>query len=150
MTSDLRAAVALGEYHMRALDAEMDGKSSDTIDFIVAGPPRLAHDENDGPVGELSEVGYYIDNDPATDAKWLMRREDSTMDDDPLEGGEVSLAGPGVSQLNLEFYDGFEWQAEWDDTKKFPVAVRIQIVVEDEEEIEHPLVFAATVPIMAH
>ncbi|MBI5093046.1 MAG: prepilin-type N-terminal cleavage/methylation domain-containing protein [Candidatus Hydrogenedentes bacterium] len=147
MAADLRAAVARGDYRMVALDAQSDGKNSDTIDFIVAGPPHV--EQHEEPSGELSEVGYYIDNDPATDAKWLLRREDNTLDDDPVEGGAVTLAGPFVSELDLQFYDGVEWKDGWDEPKTFPAAVWIQLVVEDEDEIENPQIFSTTVPIMA-
>lgn len=150
MTADIRAVVKRGEYCMVALDAQHQGLDSDTMDFIVAEPPKLAHeDERSDDKGAryegYCEVGYSIDNDPSTEARWLLRREDSTLDDDPLEGGAVSLAGPYVSELNLEFYDGFKWTAGWSETKEFPNAVRIRITVVDADEIEAPQVFSTTV-----
>ena len=94
-------------------------------------------------------MGYYIENDPDTEIQWLLRREDSTLDEDPLEGGAVALAGPYVAALDLEFYDGLYWQSGWDDTEQFPKVVDIQILVVDEYAIENPMVFRTTVPIMA-
>jgi len=146
MVTDIRAAVAYGDYRLVSLDVEYQGRDCDTIDFIIArpNPERKEPDE-----GGRAEVGYYIDNNPDTEGQWLVRREDRTLDDDPLEGGRLSLAGPFVSELDFEFYDGLVWQSGWDDRTKFPRAVRIYIVVEDEDEVERPRLFCTTVPIMA-
>ncbi len=147
MAADIRAAVEHGDRPLTSLDAQYDGMDSDTIDVIVAGQPRLPQEEP-GACGRC-EVGYYIENDPDTDVKWLVRREDSSLDDDPLEGGAVSLAGPFVAELDLEFYDGLFWQSGWDDDEEFPKVVSIRIIVVDEDEIERPMLFSTTVPIMA-
>jgi type II secretion system protein J len=147
MATDIRAAVEHGDFQMISLDARYEGLAADTIDFIAADRVRLAKGEPG--VGGRCEIGYYIENDPDTEVKWLLRREDSTLDDDPLEGGAVSLAGPHVAELNLEFYDGLYWESGWEEKTGFPEAVRIQVVVVDEDEIENPMVFNTTVPIMA-
>lgn len=146
MTADIRAALAHEKVRLTSLDAEYEGRNCDTIDFIIARPNP---DRKEPEEGGLSEIGYYIDSDPDTEAEWLLRREDKTLDDDPLEGGAVSLAGPYVSELNVEFHDGLDWKSGWDDARSFPRAVRVQIVVVDEDEIEKPMVFTTTVSIMA-
>jgi len=147
MATDIRAAIEHDGFQLISLDNEYDGRAADTIDFIAGDRVRLARGEP-GVTGRC-EIGYYIENDPETEIKWLLRREDGTLDDDPLEGGAVSLAGPFVSELNLEFYDGFSWESGWREKPGFPEAVRIQIVVVDEDEIENPMLFNTTVPIMA-
>ncbi len=147
MTRDIRAAATYEKFRLVSLNAQYDGMDADTLDFIVASRPRLDRDAPEA-IGRC-ELGYYIENDPDTEIRWLLRREDSTLDDDPLEGGAVSVAGPYVAELNLQFYDGFFWQAGWDDEEEFPGAVYIRIVVLDEDEIENPMVFSSTVPIMA-
>ena len=93
-------------------------------------------------------MGYYIENDPDTEVRWLLRREDATPDDDLLGGGAVALAGPYVAAMDFEFYDGLFWQAGWENPQQFPKAVRIGILVVDENETENPIVFSTTVPIM--
>ncbi len=103
MAADIRSAVARGDVRMTALDARYEDLDADTIDFLIPAPGRRSEDPR---TGGIYEVGYYVDNDPATDARWLLRRTDTTLDDDPLEGGNVRPAGAGVSELNLEFYDG--------------------------------------------
>lgn len=146
MAVDIRAAVAHGDFRLTSLDVQYEFRDCDTIDFIAARPNPDRKQPNEG---GRSEIGYYIDNNPDTEAQWLLRREDKTLDDDPLEGGAVSLAGPFVSELNLEFYDGLLWKSDWDDQTSFPRVVRIQIIVKDEDEIEKPRLFSTTVPIMA-
>lgn len=150
MTSDIRASVKRGDYCLTALDAQHEGNDADTMDFIVAAQPRLAQrqDEDDKDTNRYEgycEVGYSIGNESSGELRWLLRREDSSLDDDPLEGGSFSQVGPYVSGLNLEFYDGFEWVAGWSKPKKFPSAVRIRIVVVDADELETPEVFSTTV-----
>ena len=147
ISSDIRTAVVHEKFHLVALDNTHDGLAADTIDFVAARRPRLVLDESES--GGRCEVGYYIENDPDTEIQWLLRREDATLDDDPLEGGSILLAGPFVSELNMEFYDGLFWQSEWENIEQFPEAVYIQIVVVDKDEIENPMQFRTTVPIMA-
>ncbi len=145
MTRDIRAAVQHGTFLLTALDAQYEGLDSDTIDFIAARFNPRQGSEN---VTGRSEIGYYIDNDPDTEARWLLRRQDERLDRDPLGGGVATLAGSFVSELNLEFYDGLDWEAGWEDEEEFPHAVRIEIVVVDEDEIESPMCFSTVVSIM--
>ena len=147
MASDIRVAVLSEQYCLISLDEQYGGRDADTIDFVAAKPPRL-NQEDEVATGHC-EVGYYIENDPDTEVQWLLRREDGSLDEDALEGGAVTLAGPYVGALNLEFYDGLYWQSGWDDEEELPVAVYVQITVEDEDERENPLVLSTTVPIMA-
>ncbi len=147
MSCDIRAMVQHGEVGMTSLDTEYEGMDADTLDFIVAALPRLEHDEPGG-TGRC-EVGYYIENDPDTEHQWLLRREDASIDEDALEGGAVSLAGPFVASVNFQFYDGMYWQSGWESQEVFPKIVSIQVYVVDEDEIEQPMAFATTVPIMA-
>lgn len=152
MASDIRTAVVRNKFALASLDREYEGHDADTIDFIAAKSPKLPPEEDAEdaapPVGRC-EVGYYIENDADTEVEWLVRREDGSLDDDPLEGGSITLAGPQVTDLNLEFYDGIEWQDGWDDQGVMPVAVRIRILVMDVDEQENPLALSTTVPILA-
>ena len=148
IAADLRAAVAQGDYFLVSLDAESGGFSSDTIDFVLAGPPRL--DSEDPEHAGRCEVGYYIENDADTEIEWLVRREDPSPDDDLLEGGAISQAGAYVRGLNFLFYDGLLWQSGWIDEEGFPLAVEIEVIVVDEDEQENPLTLKTSVPIMAH
>ncbi len=146
MARDISACIDHGDFPLTSLDAQFEGADTDTIDFIV---PRIKEILPEEGAGTLCEVGYYIDNDPDTEGQWLTRREDYTFDDDPLEGGTLTPAGPFVSELNFEFYDGLYWYDGWTLQESMPQAVRIRILVLDEDEIEEPMFFSTTVSIMA-
>jgi len=147
IAEDIRAAIAHGDIKFTSLDVIYEGRACDTLDFTIVRPNPIRRMPEEG---SRAEVGYYIDNDLDTEAEWLLRREDRTLDDDPRSGGEQSLVGPFVRQLNFEFFDGTFWQAGWDeDQDALPLAVRVEIEVIDEDEIEKPMFFRTTVPIMA-
>lgn len=151
MTRDIRTALEHDDFFLVSLDNQHEGKDADTIDFIAAGMPRIKlEEEEEYPVviGRC-EVGYYIENDPDTEQQWLVRREDSSLDDDELEGGSLTLVGPYVASLNIEFYDGLDWQDGWDQLEDdFPKAIRIEIIVVDEDERENPIALQSTVTVM--
>ena len=143
---DVRAAVIHEDFVLTALDRANEDVPTDTIDFIAAGKPRLQYQE---PTSGRYEVGYYIENDPDTDFQWLVRREDATLDMDGLEGGAITLVGPYVNSLNLSFYDGIQWYTSWEQSETLPELVYVEIVVTDEYEIENPIPFSTSIPIMA-
>ncbi len=145
MAADIRSAVEYEDVRLMALDTDYDGAASDTIDFLA---PCSRRGQLEPGAGSLCEVGYYIDNDPGTEAQWLLRRQDETLDDDPLEGGTLALAAPFVSELNLTFFDGVEWLDGWEGGEELPRAVHITIVVLDEDEAEAPLCLETTVSIV--
>jgi prepilin-type N-terminal cleavage/methylation domain-containing protein len=143
MARDIREAAERGGTCLTALDASYEGLSADTIDFMV--PNR---DATAGHVGSPCERGYYIDNDPDTEAQWLVRRTDVELDEDPLEGGSVELAGSHVAEMELCFYDGGTWVDGWSDSGTFPQVVRVGIVVVDAEDIEEPLYLETSVAVL--
>ena len=146
MAVDIRAAVEHDGVRMTSLDSLYEGRDVDTLDFIAA---RTRRGEREPGATARCEIGYYIDNDPDTEARGLLRREDGTLDDDPLEGGAASLAGPYVSELDLEFFDGLDWVSGWEDPERFPSAIHIDIIVVDQYEMEPPLHFETTVLVPA-
>ena len=146
MAADLRVALAHKDVRLTSLDVRYEGRDVDTVDFIAIRPARVAEEE--GVTGRC-EVGYHIDSDPDSGAQWLLRRQDDTLDDDELEGGALRAVGPFVSELNLQFYDGLTWRDGWDDPQQLPAAVRIEMVMVDEDEIEKPMRLSTAVGIMA-
>ena len=147
MSKDIRAAVEHDEIYLVSLDRQNEGKDADTLDFITGRRP-IMEQEDQVPTGRC-EVGYSIDNDPDVEHHWLLRREDGSIDEDPLEGGAVTLLGPYVTELNLQFYDGLFWQSGWEiEEKKQPLIVYIEIVIVDEDEIENSITFSQSVPII--
>ncbi|MFO8008151.1 MAG: prepilin-type N-terminal cleavage/methylation domain-containing protein [Candidatus Brocadiia bacterium] len=137
---DLRALVVHDGTGLTSLDATTEGRSTDTLDFIAL---RTRGEPEPGTAGRC-EVGYYIDVDPDTEAEWLVRREDAAPDDEPLSGGQATPAGPGVAELDLQFYDGTLWSDGWSENS-LPRLVKVGIVVTDTEREEEPLYLETTV-----
>lgn len=148
IAADLSAAVQRGEFCMVSLDAQREGRNTDTLDFLVAGLPKI--DIMEGPYAGYCEIGYSIGNDTEDGARGLIRREDGAADNDPLEGGSMVAVEPYVTELNFEFYDGLEWVAGWTETKEFPAAIRIQIAVVDEDDLETPQQYSTSISFPIH
>ncbi len=97
----------------------------------------------DAPETELCEIGYYLYSESEEDGtRILLRREDPTVDDEPLEGGNVLELADSVVGLNFEYYDedGENKTESWDSTaidkgRKIPSAVKITISLKDKNGI---------------
>lgn len=74
-------------------------------------------DTADTQYGDTQEVEYYIDSDPqsdSTEAGVLVRTIDHVLlADNPAIQSEERLLS-GIQELQLEFYDGTDWQTSWD------------------------------------
>ena len=123
------------------LDRQWNGLAADTVDFVAvqAGGARPGQACSD-----RCEIGYFIDNDPETAARELIRRIDRTPDDDDLEGGQFQEVGPFVKELNLEYSDGLLWYDEWGPDEGVPALVRIALTVEL-DGAEHAMAFSTVV-----
>lgn len=136
LCANLARAVKRGEFCMIALDAQRDGNDTDTLDLLAEGAPQ--YDRSEGTYRGYCEVGFSIGNGEEEGQRGLVRREDGTADEDPLEGGTMLPVAPQVTGLNLEFYNGLEWSGGWNTPKEFPLAIRITVTVVDEDEKETP------------
>ena len=145
-TSAATAASAGIVTRLTSQEAEDEGRECDTLGFVIG---RINPDYKDPDEGGHAAVAYYLNTDPASGPRGLLRRENRTTGDDFLTAGRVALVAPGVTQLKLEFYDGVAWAAGWSNDQDFPKAVRISIVVEDEAGLENSLFFTTTVSVMA-
>lgn len=74
-------------------------------------------DTDEAPYGDTQEVEYYIDSDAQSDnteAGVLVRTIDHVLlADNPAIQTEERLL-TGIQALELEFYDGTDWQTSWD------------------------------------
>ena len=106
---------------------------------------------------DQAEISYFVLQNPETGLYNLYRREDFTLDDDLLTGGEILELVQNIVVFNLRYYDGEEWSDDWDsrnfsemgdqiveavveqtDTmiEALPVAVEISMSMRDQEEQE--------------
>lgn len=98
-----------------------------------------------GPLGGLSEFSYGTTAiGDAGSATGLFERIQRPVDADPLQGGMESLVSADVSEIGFQFWDGAEWQLEWDTrsgTRRLPAAVKVQYrLTTDSSDIVHQFV----------
>jgi type II secretion system protein J len=146
IAADLAGATELEDFRLVSLDVQDGGHDCDTLDFILL---RRSVDRKGPDEGGRAEVGYSLPKGEQSVERGLLRREDRSCDEDPLEGGETWVVAPSVSDLDFEFFDGYSWAAGWQDRNSLPVAVRVSLVVTDEDGIEPPMLFSTTAPIMS-
>ncbi len=94
----------------------------------------------------ISRIAYRYDRHNSTLAircELATQRSDASQDP-----GTWRTALQGVANLELEFYDGRQWQTRWDSKQagRLPQAVRIGLAVVDESGREHH--YGTTVPVL--
>ena len=104
---------------------------SDSVTFISSYHERTARDARES---TLSEVSYFLDPSGGDDL-YILRREDTSLDDDPFSGGETRIIGEGVAGLKFEYYGEEGWTSTWDsrENSSLPTAVRVSLVFRTEE-----------------
>ena len=63
---------------------------------------------------DQGEISYFVMNDPESGLPTLYRREDSTVDQDNMDGGEFYDLVQNVLAFNLRYFDGETWVDDWD------------------------------------
>jgi type II secretion system protein J len=103
----------------------------DRVDFTAFGYVPRVEDEKRSDQRQLS---YFLDTDPRTKTKSLIRREQPNLDEEFDEGGREQTLLPDVRELEFEYWDQTkeEWSEKWDATgdqvDRLPPRVRIKIV----------------------
>ncbi len=82
------------------------------------------------PQEELAEIEYYIDTDPETSPRWLVRRIQSPVDSNLEQGGTVHLAGPRILGMEVQAHNGQEWVEEWESSDSYPQQIMIKLYME--------------------
>jgi len=127
-------------------DREIDGRRADRIDFTTV--THLVQTETE-PGTDLCEVGYLVDEDSEGKALVLLRREDSSADEDFTEGGRLQEMARNVMEFKLTYQDA---QGEESDTWntlegmpefELPALIHVRLVLRDELNREH--VFRTTI-----
>ncbi len=112
----------------------------DRIDFVAGVLAYGAEREGDEAVFHgVNEVGYQVldGRDPKSAGLGVLyRREDFSIDPEPLKGGRLTEMYDRVRHLDFQYYDGEKWLREWNSARmknQLPQAVRVElrIVVTD-------------------
>lgn len=99
---------------------------------------------------DQAEIGYYVEQDTENpEAYRLMRRENPFLTNDVTEGGKAYPLAEGITEFQLEFYDGRanDWTKNWnskevDQKDKLPRAVKITISFPDPADEEEKISFS--------
>ncbi|MBI1756693.1 MAG: hypothetical protein HY248_01880 [Fimbriimonas ginsengisoli] len=124
--------------------------SSDTLVFTCVGQrlPGIMLDSNNdfesmnselGPQGGSIEVGLSMTpvGNPPEQKQGLFIRQQRPADGDPTQGGLESVFDAGVRQIGFEFFDGLNWQPQWNTqtgAHRLPAAVRVSYQIEGDEQ----------------
>lgn len=104
----------------------------DRIDMAGFGYVARVEDQKRSDQRQLS---FFLDTDPKTLTKSLVRREQANLDDEFDEGGRVLTLLPDVRDLEFKYWDPQkeDWSDKWDaagsELNRLPARVRIQMVV---------------------
>ncbi len=118
--------------------------------------------------GNIAEIGYFLRserNEEGDLLSVLMRREDTTMDDNITRGGTIQRVLPEVESISFEYWDAGEvklgtneeiaqgrWVDSWDTTRRefagrLPTRVRIKLVLPPQGMMRNSETFTTQVQI---
>lgn len=129
-----------------------DNGELDRVRFLAFAHTKFYEDANESDECEL-EYWTESDRNPKNQGLYkLMRREDTTPDDRPDEGGTTLVIADRVKSFNLQYYDPNrdQWYDEWDTTRadnanRLPYAVRMKVVFVDSDKQDREFVTATTI-----
>lgn len=120
----------------------------DRIDFTSFAHVRLQDNER---AGRHSEISYFVrrerDDDTGRLVQRLMRREDTTYDDNITKGGVIYVMIPEIKEIEFSYWDPGKvqigsaeeiaegrWVKDWDTTRsdhsgRLPTRIRIRVVL---------------------
>jgi len=145
MTRDVQAAFRApldGTATFEGESSSEDGLACDALDLVAT---RVALRGAKSPRSDLCEIGYFVDNDPDTEAKGLVRRLDITPDEEPFDGGAAQEVARSVKELDIEYYDGLFWQDDWLAEDGLPELVRVTLAIVDPKDREQPQIMSALI-----
>lgn len=104
----------------------------DRIDMTGFGYVARVEDQKRSDQRQLS---FYLDTDPRTSTKSLVRREQANLDEEYDEGGRILTLLPNVRDLEFKYWDPQKeawtdkWESEGTELNRLPARVRIEMVV---------------------
>ncbi len=135
------------------------GAPADELTFTAVGlrMPASALDSTDdfetqnerfGPQGGLVEIALStIPFDAPDGVTGLFLREQRPADGDPTQGGRQRLLDDNVETIAFEFFDGIDWQSQWDTrtqgAPRLPSAVRVTLTMRERDE---PVILIVPLP----
>jgi type II secretion system protein J len=146
ISRDVRSAyVSPGNGDIRFTGKHEGGNANDSIAFVTCLRETAAKE------GGLAEIGYYVDDDPATPHKGLVRMNHG------FPAGPVvkrqaypQEIAPLATSLKLRYYDGADWQDEWkENTAVLPASVEVTVTVAPEGKTDAEQTFKTVVPVIA-
>lgn len=109
-----------------------DGYAADTLTFYTAD----YNPEEDELASDIEKVVLSMSVREDTDEKVIVRKVTTNLLSPETLDPDEEILCPNVRSMNLQYYDGSDWQDEWDSSDNedsLPQAVKITIVIEDEE-----------------
>ena len=103
----------------------------DRIDATTLGyMPRVEDDKK----SDQRQLSYFLDTDPRTRTRSLVRREQPNIDEEFDDGGRVQTLIPDVVSIEFRYWDPVkdEWADSWDaagtELNRLPARIRIELV----------------------
>ena len=130
---------------------QADGYRQDRLDFTTLSHYVVSALGDDNRQSDHQEVGYFTETDFQENRTDLMYRQDFTMDDDPLGGGDIFPLIEGIKGLQFRYLDPQRgnWSDTWDSrqTESLPAAVEISLWLEHPADPEREMYFSKLVRI---
>lgn len=125
-----------GEQRMLAgMNDEVDLRPADRLRFFAISHRRVRSGQ---PESDVKEFEFSLMETDGMELPVLVRRSDPTWNEVPDEGGVLEHIARGVVRFDVVYYDGVEWQEDWDSRDDgWPVAIRVIIGVASKEKPEH-------------
>ncbi len=131
------------------VNTDSDGYPADRLDFTTFAHYVIAAGGEDDRQSDHEEVAYFTERDFKENRTDLLHREDFTMDDDPLGGGDIFPLIESMRGINFRYLDSEskDWTDSWDsrEKKSLPAAVEITLWLENPSNEKQPLLFVKVV-----
>ena len=113
-------------------DVGDDGYAADTLTFYTVD----YNPEEDELASDMEKVELSVSVREDTDERVIVRKVTTNLLSSETLDPDEEILCPNVRSMNLQYYDGSDWQDEWDsgdNDNALPKAVKITIVLEKEE-----------------
>lgn len=102
----------------------------DRIDFFVFDQTPLRDGQ---PEADIYEASFFLLRRADAEQMVLLERRDAPLDDDPIDGGVVTVVAENIVGLGFNYFDGIEWFEEWTEAREStPRAVRVTVLATED------------------